>query len=109
VWGGSTPSGFDCSGLVQYVYERLGIDLPRTSREQYHAGAFIPANRLDLLQPGDLVFFGYDGDPERVHHVGMYVGDGNFIHAPGTGDHVVVASLTGRIAARGDYVGAVRP
>lgn len=109
VWGGSTPSGFDCSGLVHYVYAQLGIDLPRTSREQYRVGAFIAANRLDLLQPGDLVFFGYDGDPNQVHHVGMYVGDGNFIHAPGTGDHVAVTSLTARIAARGDYVGAVRP
>jgi cell wall-associated NlpC family hydrolase len=109
VWGGASPSGFDCSGLMHYVYMGLGIDLPRTSREQYRVGAFIPANQLSALKPGDLVFFGYDGDPERVHHVGMYVGSGNFVHAPGTGDHVKVSSLTERIASRNDYVGAVRP
>ena len=55
---------------------------PRTSREQFHAGAYIPPDRLDLLKPGDLVFFGYDGDPNQIHHVGMYVGGGNMIHAP---------------------------
>lgn len=109
VWGGSSPSGFDCSGLTHYVYLGLGVDLPRTSREQYRVGAFIAASRLDALEPGDLVFFGYDGDPDRVHHVGMYVGSGNFVHAPGVGDRVKVSSLTGRIASRNDYVGAVRP
>jgi cell wall-associated NlpC family hydrolase len=109
VWGGSSPSGFDCSGLTHYAYAQLGIHLPRTSSLQYHAGAFIEASRLDLLQPGDLVFFGYDGDPDRVHHVGMYVGSGNFVHAPATGDRVKVSSLTDRIASRQDYVGAIRP
>jgi cell wall-associated NlpC family hydrolase len=109
VWGGASPSGFDCSGFTHYVYMGLGIDLPRTSREQYRVGAFIAANQLDALKAGDLVFFGYDGDPGRVHHVGMYVGSGNFVHAPGTGDRVKVSSLTERIASRSDYVGAVRP
>jgi len=109
VWGGSSPSGFDCSGLVQYAYLQVGISLPRTSRQQYRVGAFIPVDRTATLQPGDLVFFGYDGDPDRVHHVGMYVGSGNFVHAPGTGDRVKVSSLQDRISSRGDYVGAVRP
>jgi len=76
---------------------------------QYRIGAYIPPNRLDLLQPGDLVFFGYEGSASRIHHVGMYVGGGSFIHAPQTGDVVRIASLTGRIASRGDYVGATRP
>jgi peptidoglycan DL-endopeptidase CwlO len=109
VWGGTTPSGFDCSGLMQYSYAQIGISLPRTSREQFHAGAYIPPDRLDLLQPGDLVFFGYNGDSSQIHHVGMYAGAMNFIQAPSTGDVVRISSLTGRIASRGDYVGAVRP
>ncbi|MDO8963777.1 MAG: NlpC/P60 family protein [Coriobacteriia bacterium] len=109
LWGGTTPSGFDCSGLMQYAYRETGISLPRTSRSQYRIGAFIPADRLDLLEPGDLVFFGYGGDSRRVHHVGMYAGNNVFLHAPGTGDHVKYSSLTERISSRGDYVGAVRP
>ncbi|MCE5191465.1 MAG: NlpC/P60 family protein [Actinomycetia bacterium] len=107
-WGGATPSGFDCSGLCQYVYRQIGIALPRASRGQYSAGSHIAPDRLDLLRPGDLVFFGTGGDPGRVHHVGIYVGNGNFVHAPSTGDVVKVSSLTERIAANGDYVGASR-
>jgi cell wall-associated NlpC family hydrolase len=109
VWGGTNPSGFDCSGLCQYAYAAIGISLPRTSRSMYRVGNFIPAARTDLLEPGDLVFFGYGGDPGRVHHVGMYAGNGVFLHAPGTGGHVKYSSLTDRIRSRGDYVGAVRP
>ncbi|PKQ21312.1 MAG: hypothetical protein CVT66_00505 [Actinobacteria bacterium HGW-Actinobacteria-6] len=108
VWGGSSPSGFDCSGLCQYVYKQVGITLPRTSSSQYNAGSHIAADRLDLLRSGDLVFFGTNGDPGRVHHVGIYVGNGNYVHAPSTGDVVKVSSLTERISSRGDYVGASR-
>ena len=90
-------------------YAQIGISLPRTSREQFHAGAYIPPNRLDLLEPGDLVFFGYNGDPDQIHHVGMYVGGGDFIQAPSAGDVVRISSLTGRIESKGDYVGAARP
>ncbi|MEI7813181.1 MAG: NlpC/P60 family protein [Coriobacteriia bacterium] len=109
LWGGTTPSGFDCSGLMQYSYNKIGISIPRTSRTQFLAGAYIPPNRLDLLEPGDMVFFGIDGDPDQIHHVGMYVGGGDFIHAPSTGDVVRITSLGGRIASNGDYVGACRP
>ena len=109
VWGGTTPSGFDCSGFVQYCYQQVGVNLPRTSREQFKVGTFIAAENLGGLKPGDLVFFGYGADPGRIHHVGMYVGDGNFIHAPGTGDHVKISSLADRIASHKDFVGAVRP
>ena len=109
VWGGTTPSGFDCSGLVQYVYAQVGVTLPRTSREQFHSGTYIPPDRLDLLGPGDLVFFGYNGDADQIHHVGMYVGGGNFINAPQTGSVVRIDSLPARIEEHGDYVGAVRP
>ncbi|MHB1324375.1 MAG: C40 family peptidase [Coriobacteriia bacterium] len=108
VWGGSTPSGFDCSGLTQYCYRQVGVSIPRTSQSQYNAGQHIDRQRLDLLKPGDLVFFGTDGDANRVHHVGMYVGDGNYVHAPYTGAVVRVDSLTARISSRGDYVGASR-
>jgi cell wall-associated NlpC family hydrolase len=109
LWGGRTPAGFDCSGFVQYCYAKIGISIPRTSRQQFTIGKFIPASRTDLLEPGDLVFFAYGGDPSQIHHVGMYAGGGVFINAPGAGDHVKYSSLTGRIAARADYVGAVRP
>lgn len=109
VWGGSTPAGFDCSGLTSYVYRQIGIAIPRTSRAQFTVGAYIPPDRTDLLLPGDLVFFGYDGDADRIHHVGMFVGGGDFVHAPSTGRPVQVESLTSRIARRGDYVGATRP
>lgn len=109
VWGGTSPSGFDCSGLVQYCYRQIGLELPRTSRTQYHVGAYIPPSRLDLLQPGDLVFFGRDGDPGRIHHVAIYSGGGMMVHAPQTGEMVSETSLMARIAERGDYVGGVRP
>ncbi|MDZ4065188.1 MAG: NlpC/P60 family protein [Coriobacteriia bacterium] len=108
VWGGTSPSGFDCSGLTYYVYAQIGISISRSSRAQFREGAFIAPDRLDLLKLGDLVFFGYGGDPDRVHHVGIYVGSGNYLHAPMTGQNVQVSSLTGRIASSGDYVGAVR-
>ena len=109
VWGGSTPErGFDCSGLTQYVYAKAGIVIPRTSRSQFAAGTYIARDRLDLLHAGDLVFFGVGGDANQVHHVGIYIGGGSFLHAPQTGENVQVASLTGRIAARGDYVGGCR-
>ncbi len=108
VWGGSSPSGFDCSGLTQYVYAQIGIAIPRSSRSQFRSGAHIPADRLDVLVEGDLVFFGYGGDPNMVHHVGIYAGSGNFLHAPYTGATVRVDSLIDRINSSGDYVGASR-
>jgi cell wall-associated NlpC family hydrolase len=107
VWGGTTPAGFDCSGLMQYVYRELGIDIPRVSQDQYYAGEHIAADRLDLLKPGDLIFFGRNGDPDRVHHVGMYVGGDSFIHAPYSGTDVQVSSLSERLK-KGEYVGASR-
>ncbi len=108
MWGGSSPSGFDCSGLCSYVYRQIGIDLPRTSRDQYRVGSHIAPDRLDLLRAGDLVFFGTGGDPNQVHHVGIYVGNGEYVHAPQQNDVVKISSLTDRIISRGDYVGASR-
>ncbi|MFB3169355.1 NlpC/P60 family protein [Neobacillus sp. 179-C4.2 HS] len=83
VWGGSTPSGFDCSGFVSYVYRSVGISLPRTSRAQQNVGTRISMNQL---QPGDLVFKGMP-----AYHVGIYIGGGQYIHAPQTGDVVKIA------------------
>jgi len=97
VWGGASPSGFDCSGLVMYVFAQVGVSLPHSSYAQYGMGS--PVSR-DQLQPGDLVFF--DG----LGHVGIYVGGGSFIHAPHTGDVVRISSLTGWYAST--YVGATR-
>ncbi|MBP1743609.1 MAG: hypothetical protein H6Q58_587 [Firmicutes bacterium] len=85
VWGGTSPSGFDCSGLVQYVYGHFGISLPRVAADQQDVGVYVTR---DNLQPGDLVFF---GDP--AHHVGIYVGNGMMLHAPHTGDVVRVGPL----------------
>ena len=90
-WGGSSPdTGFDCSGLVGYVFRTIGIDLPRVSREMVGAGA--PVQDRNALAEGDLVFFGRNG--RRIDHVGIYVGDGKFLHAPRTGRDVTVSSLT---------------
>ena len=95
-WGGASPAGFDCSGLVMYVYAQLGILLPHYAAAQYGFGS--PVSR-DQLQPGDLVFF--DG----LSHVGIYIGGGQVVHAPQTGDVVKISSLSDFGAG---YVGARR-
>ncbi len=96
VYAGSGPDVFDCSGLVMYCYAQVGIRLPHSSYAQHNCGSPVA---YEDLQPGDLVFFhGYG-------HVGMYIGDGNYIHAPQTGDVVKISDL-GR---RRDFCGACRP
>ena len=92
VWGGTSPSGFDCSGLVQYVYGQLGVSLPRTSEEQADVGT--PVASLSAAQPGDLLFFaGSDGTASSPGHVGIYVGNGQMIDVPHTGTTVQVQSV----------------
>lgn len=99
VWGGTLPSGFDCSGLIQYVYKQLGYNLHRVANDQYHEdGTEVSRNELEK---GDLVFFG-SGD--KATHVGMYIGSDKFIHAPQTGDVVKISVLSGRK----NYIGARR-
>ena len=87
-YGGSAPSGFDCSGLVQYAHHQVGIDVPRTTGSQL-AQARIPERRY--LLPGDLLFFHIDA--QKSQHVAIYEGDGVFIHAPSSGKRVSRASL----------------
>nr|WP_320133561.1 NlpC/P60 family protein [uncultured Holophaga sp.] len=102
LWGGaSVETGFDCSGLAMSVYRMNGLELPRSSRDQFQAGT--PVDRAELRM-GDLVFFA-TGVAGRVNHVGIYIGQGQFIHAPRTGQSIRRESLTNPILAR-QYVGA---
>ena len=91
LWGGSSSdSGFDCSGLTMTVYKLNGLNLPRSSREQYEAGASVEQNHL---LKGDLVFFSTSG-VDKVTHVGIYVGEDRFIHASGKGKNIRVDDLS---------------
>ena len=96
-WGGSSPSGFDCSGLVVYVFAQIGVSLPHSTYSLWNVGSAVSR---DQLQPGDLVFF------SGLGHMGIYIGGGQFIHAPHTGDVVKISSLSGYYASA--YMGARR-
>jgi cell wall-associated NlpC family hydrolase len=97
VYGGSTPSGFDCSGFIMYVYAQVGVSLPHNAAAQYGYGT--PVDRSQL-QPGDLVFF------NGLGHNGIYIGGGSFIHSPHTGDVVKISTLSGWYTST--WVGARR-
>jgi peptidoglycan DL-endopeptidase CwlO len=97
-WGGASPSGFDCSGFVMYVFAQVGVSLPHNAAAQYGYGVAVSS---DQLQPGDLVFF--DG----LGHVGIYIGGGQFVHSPHSGDVVKISSL-GDSWYASTYVGARR-
>ena len=99
VWGGASPSGFDCSGLVMYVYEQLGVSLPHYTVSQYNYPDAVHPSRSQL-EPGDLVFFAGLG------HVGIYIGNNEFIHAPHTGASVEIDTMTGWYSS--EYYGATR-
>jgi len=95
VWAGASPAGFDCSGLVVYAYGKVGVSLPHSSYALWNVGVSVPR---DQLEPGDLVFF------NGLGHMGIYIGGGQFVAAPRTGDVVKVSSLD----SHGGYVGARR-
>lgn len=86
--GGASPRGFDCSGLVRYSFGQSGIQVPRTAAEQFARSRPVKDH---ALQPGDLVFFDIGG--RRISHVGIYVGERRFVHAPSNGKHVSIDSL----------------
>ncbi|MDO8964496.1 MAG: NlpC/P60 family protein [Coriobacteriia bacterium] len=96
VWAAAGPRTFDCSGFTMFVYAQVGVRLPHSSRAQINCGERV--SRANL-KPGDLVFFG-----SPIHHVGMYIGGGQMIHSPHTGDVVSIDSID-----RGNYSGACRP
>jgi cell wall-associated NlpC family hydrolase len=114
-WGGGNPAGpslgiaqgahtvgFDCSGLVTYAWARAGVPLTHYATSQYNSGPHPVRNQL---RPGDLVFFAHNpSNPSTIHHVGIYIGNGQMVEAPFTGAHVRVSS-----AFRPDYAGATRP
>jgi murein DD-endopeptidase len=87
-YGGETPGGFDCSGLVYYSFRKAGIEVPRTTREQFKHSHPV---RLSQLEPGDLLFFKVNW--RKASHVGIYAGDGRFVHAPSSGKEVTYARL----------------
>jgi cell wall-associated NlpC family hydrolase len=95
-YAGDGPENFDCSGLTSYAWAAAGVSLPHSSRAQYAA---LPHVSIDALEPGDLVFYG-----SPIHHVGIYIGGGQYIHAPQTGDVVKISSIY-----RDDYAGGARP
>src|SRR5471030_1211923 len=88
VYGAAGPNAFDCSGLTQYVYNKFGVGLSRTTYTQVGEGTKV---KISDLRAGDLVFFNTEGS---ISHVGIYIGDGEFIHAPRTGKPVMVSSLS---------------
>ena len=111
-WGGGGPGGptrgfaqgantvgFDCSSLMEYAFAKYGVKIPRVTYEQYRAGTPVP---VDKMQPGDLMFF--RASSKGPEHVGMYVGNGQFLHAPRTGDVIKLAS----VSDRSDLVGVRR-
>jgi cell wall-associated NlpC family hydrolase len=96
-WAAAGPNAFDCSGLTMWAYRKAGVSLPHSSGSQIGQGPRISKSNLE---PGDLVFFG-----SPIHHVGMYVGGGDFIHSPSSGSTVRIQSLS----SRHDFAGACRP
>jgi len=101
-YGGSAPTGFDCSGLVHYSYQRAGKAVPRTTTQLWTATAAVDR---DDIQAGDVLFFRIEG---KMSHVGMYIGDNRFVHAPSSGKSVSIESLSSDFY-RSAFIRAGRP
>ncbi len=102
LWGGAGPNRFDCSGLVMWSYDQVGVHLDHWTGFQWNEGAHVSRAQL---RPGDLVFFAYDtSNPATIHHVGMYIGNGQMVEAPHTGANVQISAYDWP-----EYIGAVRP
>lgn len=102
VWGATGPGSFDCSGLTQWSYAHAGVALPRTAAEQWYSG---PHPSMSQLQPGDLLFWAFDpNDPATIHHVAIYIGNGQMIAAPHTGENVQIQPVY-----LDGFFGATRP
>lgn len=101
-WAAVGPDTYDCSGLVMWAYDQVGVSLEHYTGDQWNEGAHVSRSQL---RPGDLVFFATDtSDPATIHHVGMYIGNAEMVEAPFTGANVRISG-----AFRPDYIGAVRP
>jgi len=104
VYGGSSPSGFDCSGFAQYIYKQFGYSIARTASDQMNYGVAVS---IGELQPGDLVFFNNGSSSKRATHVGIYIGTGNFIHASTSSTGVIISAMNSAYYTTG-FVGGRR-
>lgn len=104
VLGGTTPKGFDCSGLIRFIMEKLNMELPRTAHQQANQGAEVP-RKLDELRPGDLLTF---GSRKKVSHIGIYIGDGKFVHASSVAGRVVERTFDPNLRGQKPWVGVRR-
>lgn len=106
LWGGNGTKAqggrFDCSGLTKAAYAKAGVNLPRVANDQWNASSNHPS--WNELKPGDLVFFGQKGNSRSIHHVGIYIGNGEMLHAPRTGTLIRV----NKVHYMSDYFGATR-
>jgi cell wall-associated NlpC family hydrolase len=104
LWAGTSAYGFDCSGIIYAVYKNYGMLIPRDSFYQATKGTFVSKQNL---QPGDLVFFAYNGGRGKVYHVGIYIGSGKMIHAPNSSSNVRIEALNAGVY-KTNYSGARR-
>ncbi|SJN26072.1 L-alanyl-gamma-D-glutamyl-L-diamino acid endopeptidase [Micrococcus lylae] len=107
LWAGVSSYGFDCSGFTYSIFRHHGIDMPRDSGPQLRESGFPSVEREDW-QPGDLLFFSFQADPDRIRHVAVYVGDGKILHSPESGKTIEIVTVASYDTGN-TYAGAVRP